>query len=123
MPKAQGIPEYDYHVVFGAEANCTLSSCDIEWTGYRPSLPANAIFLALFALSILIHVLIGIRWRSWWFMGCMITGSTIEVIGYSGRLIMYNNLWDFSGFLIQIILITIGPVFYAGAIYVTLSKT
>lgn len=125
MPEAQGIPEYDYHVVFGPEANCTLSTCDIEWTvfKYRPSLPANAIFLALFALSIVAHVAVGIRWRTWWFTGCMVTGSIVEIIGYTGRLIMYHNPWDFSGFLIQIVLITIGPVFYTGAIYVTLSKT
>lgn len=125
MPEVQGLPQYDYHVVFGPEANCTLSTCPVEWTvfQYRPSLPANAVFLALFALAILVHLGIGIMWRSWWFMACMVAGSSIEVIGYACRLIMYNNPWDFSGFLIQIVLITVGPVFYTGAIYVTLSKT
>ena len=56
-------------------------------------------------------------------MTFMILGCLVEIIGYIGRIIMYNNPFSFPGFMIQIVFITTGPVFYTAAIYVTLSKT
>ena len=118
-----GLPPYS--IVFGPDANCTLSTCNVEYSvyGYRPSLPANSIFLALFALSMIVHAYLGYRWRQWFFAAFMMVGSLIEVIGYVGRIILYNNPFSFIGFMLQIVLITCGPVFYTAAIYVTLSKT
>ena len=112
-------------VIFGPDANCTLALCDVSMSvyQYRPSLPANAIFLALFALTGLIHMYLGFRWKSWWFAICMMIGCIVEVIGYVGRIQLYQNPWSFGGFLMQIVLITFGPVFYTAAIYVTLSQT
>jgi hypothetical protein len=112
-------------VVFGPKANCTLDLCPVEWSvyKYRPSIPANAVFIALFGISILVHVILGIRWRQWNFMTLMILGGIVEIGGYAGRLVLYNNPFSFGGFMDQIVLITIGPVFYTAGIYITLSKT
>ncbi|VUC30094.1 unnamed protein product [Clonostachys rosea] len=112
-------------VVFGPGSNCTLEICDLDWSvyKYRPSLPVNATFLALFGAAMVIHIYLGIRWRSWWFMSFMISGCIFEMIGYSGRIMLYKNPFSFPGFLIQIITITGAPVFFTAAIYVTLSKT
>lgn len=112
-------------VTFGPLANCTLDLCPIEYSvyKYRPSVPANAIFVALFGISILVHVILGIRWRQWTFMALMIVGCLVEIGGYAGRLILYNNPFSFGGFMDQIVLITIGPVFYTAGVYITLSKT
>jgi hypothetical protein len=112
-------------ISFGPKANCTLDLCPIQSTvfQYRPSLAANSVFIALFALSIVTHIVLGIRWRSWFFMGAMILGGISEIIGYGGRLIMYNNPFSFTGFMIQICCITFAPVFYTAAIYVTIGKT
>jgi hypothetical protein len=112
-------------IVFGPEANCTLEICPIEWSvyKYKPDLPTNIIFLVLFAIAMLIHIYLGIRWRSWFFMSFMIVGCLMEIIGYVGRLIMHDNPFSFPGFMIQIVFITTGPVWYTAAIYVTLSKT
>lgn len=120
---ASGLP--DNRISFGPDANCTLSTCPIEASvyGYRPSIPANSIFLALFSLAIIVHVALGIRWRSWGFMAFMIFGCLVEIVGYAARILLYKNPFDFLAFLIQIIFITTGPVFYTAAIYVTLSKT
>ena len=109
---------------FGPTANCTLALCPIQWSvyQYRPSLPGNSVFLALFGLAALVHLYLGIRWKSFWFMYCMITGCAVEIAGYAGRIILYNNPWSFVGFMIQIVLITTAPVFYTAAIYVTLAK-
>ncbi|KAF5014007.1 hypothetical protein FDECE_37 [Fusarium decemcellulare] len=118
-----GLP--DGLVVFGPDANCTLDLCPIEWSvyQYRPSLPANIIFIILYAIAMGVHIFLGIRWKSWFYMIFMILGCFFEIIGYIGRLLLYNNPFSFPGFMIQIVFITSGPVFYTAAIYVTLSKT
>ncbi|KAJ3533146.1 hypothetical protein NM208_g8121 [Fusarium decemcellulare] len=112
-------------IVFGPDANCTLDLCPIEWSvyQYRPSLPANIIFIILYAIAMGVHIFLGIRWKSWFYMIFMILGCFFEIIGYIGRLLLYNNPFSFPGFMIQIVFITSGPVFYTAAIYVTLSKT
>lgn len=112
-------------ITFGPHANCTLDLCPIEYSvyKYRPSVPANATFVALFGVSIFVHVILGIRWRQWNFMALMVLGSLVEIGGYAGRLILHNNPFSFGGFMDQIVLITTAPVFYTAGIYITLSKT
>ncbi|KAG6006664.1 hypothetical protein E4U21_006809 [Claviceps maximensis] len=112
-------------VAFGPDSTCNLSNCPVEISlyGYRPSLAANVTFLALFALVGLAHGYLGYRWRSWGFMVGMLLGCLSEVIGYAGRIMLYNNPFSFAGFMIQIVCLTIAPVFYTASIYVTLSKT
>ncbi|KAI5458617.1 RTA1 like protein-domain-containing protein [Mariannaea sp. PMI_226] len=112
-------------VFFGPDANCTLALCPIQWSvyQYRPSLAANSIFIALFSVAMFVHIFLGIRWKSWFYMIMMICGCLMEIMGYAGRIILYNNPWSFGGFMIQIVFITSGPVFYTAAIYVTLAKT
>ncbi|EQL00290.1 sphingoid long-chain base transporter RSB1 [Ophiocordyceps sinensis CO18] len=112
------------YTTFGPSANCTLDICPEETSiyGYRPSLGANAAFLAIFALLGLVHTYLGVRWKSFGFMSGMLAGCLCEVIGYAGRIMLFNNPFSFGGFMIQIILLAIAPVFYTAAIYVTLSK-
>lgn len=111
-------------ITFGPESNCTLDLCSIDWTvyKYRPSLPANVIFIVLYVIAMLVHIYLGVRWRSWGFMILMICGCIWAIVGYVGRLILFMNPWSFQGFLIQIICITGAPVFFTAAIYVTLSR-
>ncbi|KAG8406284.1 RTA1 like protein [Metarhizium acridum] len=56
-------------------------------------------------------------------MAFMTAGCLVEIVGYAPRILLYKSPFDFIAFLIQIIFITTGPVFYTAAIYVTLSKT
>jgi hypothetical protein len=83
---------------------CTLDTCGIEASifKYRPSLAANSTLIALFGVSLLIHAYQGIKWRSYAFSSCMVAGCITEMIGYGGRLIMYNDPFEFSGFIMQI---------------------
>jgi hypothetical protein len=89
---------------FGADNDCDLDTCPIEWSmyKYRPSLPANATFIALFGVLCIIHVYLGYRWRSWGFMVGMLLGCLSEMIGYAGRILMYYNPFSYEGFMIQI---------------------
>ena len=91
-------------VVFGPSANCTLEICPVQISvyGYRPSLAANISFIVLYALAALIHAYLGIRWKQWWFMGCMLVGAVNAIIGYVGRVMMYHNAFSFAAFILQI---------------------
>ncbi|KAJ4290547.1 hypothetical protein N0V90_010764 [Kalmusia sp. IMI 367209] len=52
----------------------------------------------------------------------MICGTAIEVIGYIGRIMSYNNPFGENPFLIQIVCLTIAPAFLAAGIYLCLSR-
>jgi hypothetical protein len=127
----------------GKEANCTVSACPIELSvyGYRPSIPASAILIALYVVCILVQSYLGFKYKTWLFMSMMLLGCVDEIIGYIGRILYWQNPWKQAGFIIQIgisstsflrgdhdanqfgkVLITIGPVFFSAAIYVELSR-
>jgi hypothetical protein len=115
-----------YVVPFGPSSNCTLALCPITDSvyRYRPSLPANSVFIALYSLLLLVHFYLGHRWKgSRWFMWCMVAGCLDEVVGYSGRVMMWYNPFHFAAFMIQIVCVTTAPVFFCAAIYVTLART
>ena len=91
-------------IPFGSDENCTLDNCLVSWSilSYRPDLAANIVFCVYFALVGLVQIYLGVRWRSWGFMTGMILGCMTEVIGYVGRVIMYNDPFSYPGFLVQI---------------------
>ncbi|PYI07199.1 RTA1-domain-containing protein [Aspergillus sclerotiicarbonarius CBS 121057] len=111
-------------IAFGPDANCTLSLCPLEASilRYRPSIPSSCVCIAIFGLSLALHLFQGLQKRTWGFMVSIISGCILEILGYIGRLIIYDNPFDFSGFLMQIICITVAPVFFCSAIYVLLSQ-
>ncbi|KAF7188887.1 Efflux pump himE [Pseudocercospora fuligena] len=104
--------------------DCTslTPECPVEATiyGYRPSLPANALFLTLNLLCALFSLIFGIRYRTWTYMLGLTSGVIIQSIGYIGRILMYINPWNTTGFTIQIALLIIGPAFISASIYLTL---
>ncbi|KAH8890295.1 parasitic phase-specific protein PSP-1 [Thozetella sp. PMI_491] len=112
-------------IAFGSKANCTLDLCPVEASilTYQPSIAQNVAIIALFFVSMLIHIGQGIRWRSWDFMSMVCIGVIDEIIGYGGRLLYNKNPFSFNAFLIQIVCITTAPVFFCSAIYVLLSRT
>lgn len=114
-------------IVYGSDANCTLALCPVEWSilSYQPSIPANAVFVALFSVALAVHLYEGIRWRHTLggFAIPMVLGCIDEVLGYVGRLIMHGNPFSFNGFLMEIICITTAPVFFCAAIYINLART
>ncbi|KFY80200.1 hypothetical protein V499_00957 [Pseudogymnoascus sp. VKM F-103] len=113
-----------YLVSFGPDANCTLALCPVEASlqGYRPAFGVQIAFIALFGVSMLIHLAQGIRYHTWFFASMMAIGCIGEIIGYGGRVMLYQNPFSFNGFIIEICCITISPVFFAAAIYVTLAR-
>lgn len=103
-----------------ADIQCTLDTCPLEESiyQYRPSLAANITFLAVFALSGLAHLLQGIfLLRKPSFTVPILLGCVTEIIGYVGRIMLYYNPFSDDGFLMQICCLTLGPAFFAAAIY------
>lgn len=117
-------------IAYGPKANCTLELCPAKWSvvGYQPSVPANAVFIAAFALSLLLHAAQAFYyWRkgrpTWTFSTLVCLGCADEIAGYAGRMLLHDNPFSFIAFLVQIICVTTAPVFFCAAIYITLSAT
>lgn len=105
--------------------DCTevsLPHCPVKATiyGYYPSLPANAFFLAWFAILLIPNIIFGIRYKAWTYMLALGLGCTDEAIGYVGRVMLHQNPWSVTGFQIQICCLILGPAFNSAAIYLTL---
>lgn len=98
---------------------CTLETCPIELStfGYRPSLAANIVFVAIFGACALVQTVELAILQSYTFSIPIILGGACEIIGYVGRIMLYDDPFSQDGFLIQVCCLTIGPAFYSAAIY------
>ncbi|KAI8931521.1 hypothetical protein NX059_011180 [Plenodomus lindquistii] len=96
--------------------------CTVEGSlyGYYPSIGANGFFLGFFALCMLLQIALGVRYKTWTFSIAMAIGCLGEVIGYAGRIMLYNNPFDEAGFQMQIVCLITAPAFFSAAIYLTL---
>lgn len=88
---------------------CNLDTCGMQQSlfGYRPSLTASGIFIALFGISLVIHLAQAFRSQKWTFGSLIVVGCAVEMIGYGGRVIMNHDPWSFAGFMLQIGILTI----------------
>lgn len=92
------------YIAGGNNVNCTLPACPVELSvyGYRASLPFSATLIALYGLNIIAQTYLGLRYKSWGFMAATTTGCLVEILGYVGRILMWNNPWAQPGFIMQI---------------------
>ncbi|RMJ18497.1 hypothetical protein BHE90_000421 [Fusarium euwallaceae] len=91
---------------------------------YDPSLVAAIIFIVCFGLSGLYHAYQVIRLKSWYFIP-FIVACILETGGYAGRAInasQESGQWTEGPFLIQALLLLLGPPFYAASIYMVLGR-
>ncbi|KAI2728059.1 hypothetical protein CBS147354_2592 [Penicillium roqueforti] len=105
-------------------AKCTevTPQCPVEGTiyGYAPDLVFSVEFCLIFGACSLIQLGQMIRWRLWSFSIAVILGSSTEVIGYFGRILLNRNPYSSAGFKTQICTLTLAPAFWSAAIYLTL---
>ncbi|KAI5463881.1 RTA1 like protein-domain-containing protein [Mariannaea sp. PMI_226] len=102
---------------------CTLATCSVEQWGYiryRPTVAGNAIFLAVMAILAICQLYLGIRHKTTGFMITICLGLLTEIVGYISRILMNGNPFSRDYFLWYLITLTIGPVFIAAGIYLTL---
>ncbi|KAJ6011870.1 hypothetical protein N7499_013160 [Penicillium canescens] len=103
---------------------CTLQTCPLSaaYIEYRPNMPGNMVYLAIFAVLMVGQVGAGIKYRTWSFMVPMAAGLILEVIGYLGRVFLHNNPFNFDAFLMYLICLTIAPAFFTAGIYLCLGR-
>ncbi|KKF96581.1 Protein RTA1 [Ceratocystis platani] len=90
---------------------------------YDPSLAAAVVFTIGFLLSSLVHAFQIIKTKSWFFIPFLM-GSIFEIIGYACRGIGAKETpdWSMGPFIIQSLLLLLGPTFYAASIYMILGR-
>ncbi|EIM90022.1 RTA1-domain-containing protein [Stereum hirsutum FP-91666 SS1] len=81
----------------------TPTEDELSQYGYIPTEWVCALFIALFGLSTLIHVLEAARSRLWWLFPTAVLAGLIECIGWSGRLWSSKNPIAGDPFLMQFI--------------------
>lgn len=88
---------------------------------YTPSLPAAAIFCALFAIGTIAHLYFVFRLHARYFIPFVI-GCIFECVGYAGRAWSHSNPTLLSPYIMQSLLILVAPAFLAASIYMVLGR-
>ncbi|EAQ86735.1 hypothetical protein CHGG_07988 [Chaetomium globosum CBS 148.51] len=108
---------------------CTSCTCPLELNGlhfgvmsYYPSLAGNALFAAIFGLCLLPQIYLGIRHKTWGYLIGMTGGILLELLGYIARILMRDNMFTDSYFIMYLVCLTIAPAFLAAGIYLSLSR-
>lgn len=103
---------------------CTLALCDLTLAhlNYLPSLTGNILFAILFGLTLNAQILLGLKYRTWGYTIAASLGMLTEIFGYVGRVLMHDNPFLDSYFLLYIVTLTIAPAFMTAAIYLCLSR-
>ncbi|KAI1807410.1 RTA1-domain-containing protein [Daldinia bambusicola] len=108
-----------------------MATCDPNWQDalwslyrYEPSTTAAAIFAVLFGITFVIHTVQMSITRTWYLLALVI-GCACECVGYVGRITSSQEdpgCWTLGPYIIQSILILIGPTFMAASIYMILGR-
>lgn len=97
---------------------CTLETCDLSLSSfnYIPNLGGNAVFAAIFGACILGQLFFGIKYRIWGYMGAMILGLVLEVIGYAARVMLHNSPFNNGDFIMYLTCLTIAPALLSASV-------
>ena len=104
-------------------SNCTevTPECPVSATLYGDyfSTGACAFFVAAYGLAILAQIYLAWKSKAWSYAAYLAVGSTFELIGYAGRLIMSFNPFVNLAFILQILFLILAPTLVAAAISLT----
>jgi hypothetical protein len=83
---------------------CTLDTCCLAQSSflYRPNYGWNLAFAILFGVFIPLQLGLGVWYKSWGFMVGMVMGLILEVLGYISRVMLHDNPFDDSAFLLYL---------------------
>ncbi|GAA5860590.1 hypothetical protein JCM1840_000309 [Sporobolomyces johnsonii] len=85
--------------------------------GYLPSIVMASVFLTLFFLSMILHLVQLVKFRRYWFMGSMVVGCALEAVGWSLRLYGHKHVASRSPYIAELTLLVIAPTFFSAALY------
>lgn len=89
---------------------------------YVPTLAGNILFLALFCIATILHLFLGVRYRTYSYLIAVGCGLLLEVIGYAGRVSLHYDPFSFNAFLQYLICLTIAPAFICAGIYLCFGR-
>jgi hypothetical protein len=104
---------------------CQLGTCDVNIWGYvhyQPSIPGNALFLAIISTLAICQLCLGIYYKTGFMGVAMLLGLATEILGYIARILLHSDPFSRAYFLWYLICLTIGPAFIAAAIYLSLGR-
>lgn len=104
---------------------CTIETCSVKEYGqiaYIPTLPGNAAYLGIFGILLIAQSFLGIRYKTWGFLAGVFFGMILEIVGYVGRIMLHDNIFNKNNFILYLIGLTIGPAFITAAIYLCLGR-
>lgn len=88
---------------------------------YDPSLALAVVATVVFGLLTTAHIYRMARTRSW-FCAAFVVGGIFETVGYIGRILGSSDPDDLGFYILQTLLILLGPALFAATIYMTLSR-
>ncbi|KAK5077264.1 hypothetical protein LTR64_005257 [Lithohypha guttulata] len=88
---------------------------------YNPSDTAGYAFVALFSITTIIHIVLMLWYRSWYFIP-MILGGIMEAGGYYGRAWNHDNPKQIKAYVLYLLLTLSAPPFIAATIYMALTR-
>ena len=104
---------------------CTYSACPLDVFGqlhYRPSLGGNVLYVTFFGLGLLANIGLVFKYRTWGYLVAIIGGAGLEIVGYVGRIMLWQDDFNNNYFIIYLVGLTIGPAFFSAAIYLCLAR-
>ncbi|KAG7132308.1 Efflux pump himE like protein [Verticillium longisporum] len=102
--------------------DCTTDTCPVSqgFLNYRPTRPGNAVFLAGFALLVPVTLALGYRFKTPIFASVLTTGLLLEVLGFAGRLLLFDNVANKTCFALFLLGTVLGSTFIAASIFIIL---
>ncbi|QLL34903.1 hypothetical protein HG536_0H02780 [Torulaspora globosa] len=91
------------------------------YSGMVPNLAFNVAMLAIWGVLLSWHTLM-IWYRQYWFSSAFVCAAILEVLGYVGRVWSHFDVYLVNPFLMQLVCLTIAPVFTMGGVYYQLAK-
>lgn len=120
------VPLPPYQSIYWTEPQlCNYTTCPLDPFGqlyYRPNLGGNALYLAIFVLGLLIAGGLSVKYKTWGYLAAIIGGAGLEIIGYIGRIMLWQDDFNNNNFIIYLVGLTIGPAFFSAAIYLCLAR-
>ncbi|KAJ5527509.1 hypothetical protein N7513_011668 [Penicillium frequentans] len=106
-------------IVFHAGVNG--SSPYVDFYPYAPSETAGYVFMAIFGISTIVHIILTIPFRAAYFIP-LVLGGLCETFGYYGRAWAHGDRTDIGAWALQEMLILCAPPLVSATVYMVLGR-
>ncbi|CCH58731.1 hypothetical protein TBLA_0A09460 [Henningerozyma blattae CBS 6284] len=86
-----------------------------------PNIGFNLAMLVIWGIILAVNC-VQVYWRQWWFSIAFICADILEILGYVGRVIGHYNLYSLDPYILQMVCLTLAPIFTMGGLYYQLAK-